>query len=165
VAEEVGVKLALHPDDPPISQYAGVPRIFHNLDALQRAIDTVPSPNHGLGFCQGTVATMAGVDAVEAIYRFGRQNKIFFVHFRNPRGQTPVFAEVFPDEGDTDMFAAVRAYRDVGVDGVARIDHCPPMLGDNDRHERSFAFQGGYAKGLVEALQAFEPAFPPKGGR
>jgi len=164
VAEEAGVKLAIHPDDPPIPHYMGVARIISNLDALQRVIDTVPSPNNGLGFCQGTVATMTGVDVVEAIYRFGRQNKIFFAHLRNPRGQAPKFDEVFPDEGDTDMFAAVRAYRDVGFDGVIRIDHCPGMVGDNERAERSFAYQVGYAKGLVEALQAFEPAFPRRGG-
>lgn len=160
VAEEAGVKLAIHPDDPPIPQYMGVARIISSLDALQRVIDTVPSPNNGLGFCQGTIATMAGVDVVEAIYRFGRQNKIFFAHLRNPRGQVPRFDEVFPDEGDTDLFAAVRAYRDVGFDGVVRIDHCPSIVDDNDRAERSFAYQTGYAKGLVHALRAFETDFP-----
>jgi len=164
VAEEAGVKLAIHPDDPPIPHYMGVARIISSLDALQRVIDTVPSPNNGLGFCQGTIATMTGVDVVQAIYRFGRQNKIFFAHFRNPRGQSPRFDEVFPDEGDTDMAAAVRAYHDVGYDGVIRIDHCPGIVGDNERSDRSFAYQVGYAKGLVAALQSVDP-LPPTGGR
>ncbi len=164
VAEEAGVKLAIHPDDPPIPHYMGVARIISNLDALQRVIDCVPSPNSGLGFCQGTVATMPGVDVVDAIYRFGRQNKIFFAHFRNQRGQAPRFDEVFPDEGDTDMFAAVRAYRDVGFDGVIRIDHCPGMVDDNARSDRSFAYQVGYAKGLVTALRTFDDHFPAQGG-
>jgi len=127
-----------------------------SLEALQRVIDAVPSPCNGLGFCQGTIATMAGVDAVAAIRRFGGQGKIFFAHFRNPRGQVPKFDEVFPDEGDTDMFEAVRAYREVGFEGVMRIDHCPGVIGDNDRSHRSFAYQVGYTKGLMQAVEAMD---------
>jgi len=156
VAEEAGVKLAVHPDDAPIPSFMGVARILVNLEALQRVIDAVPSPCNGLGFCQGTIATMRGVDAVEAIRHFGRQGKIFFAHFRNPRGQVPRFDEVFPDEGDTDMLGAVRAYREVGFDGVIRIDHCPGVIGDNERSDRSFAYQVGYMKGLVEVAQALD---------
>ena len=155
VAEEAGVKIGVHPDDPPIPSYMGVARIIVNLDALQRVIDAVPSPCNGLGFCQGTVATMAGVDAVEAIRRFGRQKKIFFVHFRNPRGQVPNFDEVFPDEGDTDLVEAVRAYREVGFDGVARIDHCPGVIGDRGA-ERSFANQVGYLRGIIQSRDMLE---------
>lgn len=164
VAEEAGVKLAVHPDDPPIPSFMGVARILVSLEALQRVIDAVPSPCNGLGFCQGTIATMAGVDAVEAIRHFGGQGKIFFAHFRNPRGQVPRFDEVFPDEGDTDMFAAVRAYREVGFDGVIRIDHCPGVIGDNERADRSFAYQVGYMKGLVQAAQALELSKAADGG-
>jgi len=156
VAEEAGVKLAVHPDDAPVPSFMGVARILVSLEALQRVVDAVPSPCNGLGFCQGTIATMAGVDAVEAIRRFGRQDKIFFAHFRNPRGQVPRFDEVFPDEGDTDMVAAVRAYQEVGFDGVARIDHCPGVIGDSAGSARSFAFQVGYLKGIVQALETGE---------
>ncbi len=157
VAEEAGVRLAAHPDDAPVPEYMGVARILTSLAGLQRLIDAVPSPNSGLGFCQGTIATMAGVDMIEAIRHFGRQGKIFFAHFRNPRGQMPCFDEVFPDEGDTDMVAAVRAYREVGFDGVMRIDHCPGVVNDNARADRSFAFQVGYLKGLVQALDQLDP--------
>lgn len=157
VAEEAGVKLAAHPDDAPIPSFMGVGRILTSLDDLQRLIDTVPSPNNGLGFCQGTIATMAGVDMIEAIRRFGRQKKIFFAHFRNPHGQVPVFDEVFPDEGDTDMLAAVRAYREVEFDGVIRVDHSPGMV-DDPRMERAFAFQVGYFKGLVDAAEMLDAA-------
>lgn len=153
VAEEAGVRLAVHPDDAPIPSFMGVARILVSLDALQRVIDTVPSPSNGLGFCQGTIATMAGVDMVEAIHRFGRQGKIFFAHFRNPRGRVPCFDEVFPDEGDTDMVEVIRAYRRVGFDGVIRVDHCPSVIDDNRQADRSFAFQVGYMKGLVQFLE------------
>lgn len=154
-AEEAGVKVAAHPDDAPIPSFMGVARILTSLDGLQRLIDAVPSPNNGLGFCQGTIASMAGVDMLDAIHRFGRQGKIFFAHFRNPRGQVPVFEEVFPDEGDTDMLAAVRAYRDVGFDGVIRVDHAPAVVGDT-HSERTFAYQVGYFKGLVDAIEILD---------
>jgi mannonate dehydratase len=155
VAEEAGVKVAAHPDDAPISSFMGVARILTSLEGLQRLIDTVPSPCNGLGFCQGTIASMAGVDMIDAIHHFGRQGKIFFAHFRNPRGQVPVFEEVFPDEGDTDMLAAVRAYRAVGFDGVIRVDHAPDVVGDT-HGERTFGFQVGYFRGLVDAIEILD---------
>jgi mannonate dehydratase len=152
VAEEAGVKVAAHPDDAPVPSFMGVARILIDWDGLQRAIDTVPSPNNGLGFCMGTIGTMADMDTVKAIRHFGGQQKIFFAHFRNPRGQVPFFDEVFPDEGDIDMVEAVRAFADVGYEGVIRIDHCPGIIGDNRHADRSFAFQVGYLKGLVQTL-------------
>lgn len=153
VAESAGVKLAVHPDDAPVPEYLGVARILIQVDSLQRVIDLVPSDNNGIGFCMGTIGTMAGADVVEAIHRIGGQGKVFFAHFRNPRGQVPSFEEVFPDEGDIDMVQAVRAWHDVGFDGVIRIDHCPGVVGDNPRADRSFAFQVGYLKGLVHSLE------------
>ena len=161
VAEGVGVKLAAHPDDPPIPSYMGVARVQASWDDMQRLIDAVPSPSNGLGFCMGTIATMAGVDTVDAIRHFGGQDKIHFAHFRNPRGQVPSFDEVFPDEGDVDMVAAVEAFDEVGFDGVIRIDHCPGVIGDN-RGERSFAYQVGYLKGVVQALQGADPERCPE---
>jgi len=155
VAEEAGVKLAAHPDDAPIPSFMGVARILTSLEGLQRLIDTVPSPCSGLGFCQGTIASMAGVDMIDAIRHFGRQKKIFFAHFRNPRGQVPVFEEVFPDEGDSDMLAAVRAYREVGFDGVIRVDHAPAVVGDT-HSERTFGYQVGYFRGLVDAVEVLD---------
>jgi len=156
VAETAGVKLAVHPDDAPVPEYMGVARILVDEAGLQRVIDAVPSPHSGLGFCMGTVGTMAGVDTVAAIRRFGGQGRIFFAHFRNPRGQVPYFDEVFPDEGDIDMVEAVRAFDAVGFDGVVRIDHCPGVIGDNPRADRSFAYQVGYLQGMVEALNELE---------
>ena len=154
VAEEAGVGLAMHPDDPPIASFLGMERILYDLEGLQRLVDTVPSPSNGLNFCQGCVSEMAGVDVVEAIRRFGAQGKILFAHFRDTRGTVPRFDEVFMDEGDTDMFAAMLAYRDVGVDVYLRADHSPRVVGDNTRADRGFAFQIGYMKGLAQAVDA-----------
>ena len=155
VAESAGVKLAVHPDDAPVPEYLGVARILVDVDSLQRVINLVPSAHNGIGFCMGT---MAGADVVAAIRRIGGQGKVFFAHFRNPRGQVPAFEEVFPDEGDIDMVAAVRAWQDVGFDGVIRIDHCPGVVGDNPRADRSFAFQVGYLRGLAHTLERLGPA-------
>ena len=154
VAEEVGVKLAMHPDDPPISSFMGVAHIMCDLEGLQRLIDTVPSPNNGLNFCQGCVSEMADVDVIAAIRHFGSQGKIFFAHFRNTQGTLPRFDEVFMDEGDTDMFAAMKAYKEAGVDACLRADHTPHVVDDNERADRGFAFQIGYMQGLVQAIDA-----------
>lgn len=153
VAEQVGMKLSVHPDDPPIGEFLGVARVLSSPDALQRFLELVPSPNIGLLFCQGTVATMAGVDPIEQIFRFGRQGRIFHVHIRNPKGEGDYFEEVLPDEGDTDMAAGIRAYRDIGYDRLVLIDHAPAMIGA-DGARRSFAFQLGHAKGLVAAMSS-----------
>jgi mannonate dehydratase len=154
VAEESGVKLAAHPDDAPVPTYMGVARILVDWEGLQGCVNAVPSPNSGLGFCMGTIGTMADMDVVAAVRHFGSMERIFFAHFRNPRGQVPYFDEVFPDEGDIDMVQAVRAFAEVGFDGVIRIDHCPGVIGDNPSADRSFAFQVGYLQGLMQALES-----------
>ncbi len=158
VAEEAGVRVAVHPDDPPMESFMGVARVVSSLEGLQRLVDTIPSPNNGLGFCQGTISAIPAVDIPAAIRRFGRQKRIFFAHFRNSVGTLPKFDEVFPDEGDTDLFEAVKAYREVGFDGLIRIDHTPGVIGDNDRGDRGFAFQVGYMKGLVHAAEILAAA-------
>lgn len=155
VAEEAGVTLALHPDDPPISPIRGVGRILTSPDAMMRAIDLVPSPNNAVTFCQGSFATM-GADIPKEIRRFGEHGAIGFVHFRDVRGTPERFVETFHDEGQTDMYEAMGAYRDVGFRGVVRPDHVPTMAGEaNDAPGyqilgRLFAL--GYIKGLVEGV-------------
>jgi len=155
VAERAGVKLALHPDDPPISPIRGVGRIFCNVEAFQRAIDMVPSEYNGLTFCQGCFAEM-GVNIPETIHHLG--DKIFFAHFRNLRGTAARFEETFHDDGDTNMLEAMQAYKAIGFDGPMRPDHVPTMEGDaNDTPgytERGRLFAIGYMKGLMEAVYA-----------
>ena len=155
-AEKAKVKLALHPDDPPISPIRGVSRILRSADALERAINLVPSEYSGITFCQGTLAT-AGEDIPQTIRRFGKQNKIFFVHFRDVRGTAEKFAETFHDDGITDMFQAMKTYREVGFDGPIRVDHVPTMEGENNENPgyeamgRLYAI--GYLKGLLEGVE------------
>ena len=155
VAEKARVKLAVHPDDPPLSPIRGIGRILTNPDAFQRVIDMAPSPYNGITFCQGNFSAM-GVDVPENIRRFGRQGQIHFVHFRDVRGTPDNFVETFHDEGQTDMFAAMRAYKEVGFDGPARPDHVPTLIGE-DNSNPGYEVMGrlyaiGYIRGLMEGV-------------
>ena len=153
VAEEANVKLAMHPDDPPLSPIRGVARIMSSVENYQKLIDLVPSPVNGIGLCQGNFALMTD-NLPDVIRHFGRQEKIFFVHFRDVRGRPEKFSEAFHDDGQTDMAACIRAYRDVGYEGVARPDHFPKMgdAGFEDKHSMARLFAIGYMKGLLEAV-------------
>jgi mannonate dehydratase len=156
VAEEAGVQLAMHPDDPPLSPIRGIGRIMTSPENFQRMIDLVPSPVNGITFCQGCFAEM-GIDVTEEIKRFGKQNKMFFAHFRNLRGTAENFCEMFHDDGDTDMFAAMQAYYDAGFEGPMRPDHTPTLEGD-DNSRPGYTLLGrlyavGYMKGLMEAIE------------
>jgi mannonate dehydratase len=109
VAEAAGVKLALHPDDPPMSPVRGLARILRDVAAFDRVLEMAPSSSNGITLCQGNFAAMPGVSIPDAIRHFGRRNKIFFAHFRDIRGSVPLFEETFHDEGKTDMFEAMKA--------------------------------------------------------
>ena len=124
VAEEAGVKLAMHPDDPPLSPIQGIARIISSVENYQKMVDLVPSPANGIGLCQGNFGLMTD-DLPSVIRHFGEQQKIHFVHFRDIRGTPEKFDEAFHDDGKHDMAACVRAYRDTGYEGVARPDHFP----------------------------------------
>ncbi len=165
VAEKAGVKLAMHPDDPPLSGVRGLGRIMRSVENTQRLIDLVPSPVNGITLCQGNFALMCcgrspddphGPDLPAVIRRFGKQGKIFFAHFRDVRGTPEKFVETFHDDGQTDMLACMQAYRDIGYEGVLRPDHVPTMEGDsNDSPAYSSIgrlFAIGYIKGLREAV-------------
>lgn len=157
VAEQSGVKLACHPDDPPVPELRGVARILSSVDGLKRLIEIAPSPYNGLLFCQGTVAEM-GDDVMEAIRYFGKRKRIFIVHFRNIQrlpGSALNYDEVFIDEGDVDMFQAMKAYADVGYDGLLDPDHAPVVVGDSQwgRH-RGLAFALGYMSALKSIAES-----------
>jgi mannonate dehydratase len=157
VAEEVGIKLALHPDDPPVSPVRGLGRVVTSLDALQRVLDLADSPSNGLTFCQGNVALMTD-DVPAAIEHFGRQEKIFFVHFRDVEGTAEHFTETFHDNGPTDMWRCMQAYQAVGYDGLMRSDHVPTLAGEQNLRP-GYEVLGklhatGYMAGLAEAARA-----------
>jgi len=159
VAEEVGVRLALHPHDPPTPFLRGEARVLGTLEGLRRLIELQPSPANGLNFCQGTVAEM-GVDVIEAIRWFGERDRINHVHFRNVKGAVPSFEESFIDDGDTDMVAAMRAYRDTGYRYAMMPDHTPRIAGDSSYGHIGRAFALGYMRALMQALDAEEVGKP-----
>jgi len=154
VAEDAGVVLAMHPDDPPLPELLGNERIMHCVEGFQRLVDLVPSPSNKIAFCQGSFAEM-GVDIPAVIHSLGSQ--IAYVHFRDVRGTAESFTETWQDTGQTDMAAAMRAYRDIGFDGPMRPDHVPQMIGEDDGEPgytmlgRLFAF--GYIRGLMHATE------------
>lgn len=156
VAEQEGLVLALHPDDPPVPSIAGVARIIRSLDAYKRVMDLAPSPSNCVEFCQGTFAEMcASPDAVyDAIRYLGRRNKIAYVHFRNVRGEVPSFEETFIDEGQVNMLQALRVYREVGFGGVLIPDHTPSVVNDTPWGHRGFAYAIGYMRALLECVNA-----------
>jgi mannonate dehydratase len=151
VAEEAGVKLGAHQDDPPAPYLRGIGRLLTSHDNMQRLLDLVPSPSNCLELCQGTVAEMGPNGVIDAIRRFAGQGKIAYVHFRNVRGQFPKFDEVFIDEGDVDMLEAIQAYKEAGFDGVITPDHAPRVEGETGYGYRGRAFALGYIKALMHA--------------
>lgn len=160
VAEESGVRLALHPDDPPIPEVRGVPRIMGTPEAFDRLISIVDSPANGIALCQGNFTLMTD-DLPGLIRHFAGQQKVFFVHFRDVFGDRRHFIETFHDEGPTDMYACMRAYAEAGFNGPLRPDHVPALEGEtNDSFGytnlgRLFAI--GYISGLREAAYGRHP--------
>ncbi len=152
VAEEAGVRMALHPADPPtVEQLGGVPRLFRDVAAFERAMDAVPSDNHGLKLCLGCFSEMPETDVEDVIRTFGERDDIVFVHFRDVRGTWPRFNETFvDDEGSNfDPLSAVETLRDVGFDGVMVPDHVPGVEGDTEWGHRARAHAVAYLNGLL----------------
>ena len=157
VAEKAGVRLTLHPDDPPLSPVMGVSRIFGKTANYDRAMAMIESEANAICFCQANFGLMDGPEQVpDLIRRYG--SRIGFVHYRDVRGTAENFVETFHDEGHTDMFACMKAYREIGFDGPIRPDHAPAMEGDPNTRPgyealgRLYAI--GYMRGLLEGVDA-----------
>jgi len=155
VAERLGIAMAMHPDDPPLPQLLGKPRIMHSVESFQQLLQRYPSKSNRICFCQGTFAAM-GCDILKTIRMFG--DAIAYVHFRDVRGTADAFIETFHDNGPTDMAAAMQTLWDVGFRGAMRPDHVPQMVGEEDGEPgytmlgRLFAW--GYMRGLMHAVQS-----------
>jgi mannonate dehydratase len=136
VAEEAGVRIGIHPDDPPGLVLGGVPRsIFSSFAGYKRALDIADSPNVGMCLCIGCWlegGDNMGKGVLETIRHFGGQGKIFKVHYRNVDRPLPHFVETFVDDGYFDMYEAMKTLGEVGYDGTLIPDHIPQM-GDDDR--------------------------------
>ena len=135
--------------------YKGVETVLGSVDGLKRFVSIRENPYHGLNFCQGTVTEMLAdpnAEIGDVIRWFGSRRKIFNVHFRNIEGHFLDFRETYPDNGDVDMLAALRAYREVGYDGMLMPDHVPKVAGD-DGGRQSFAFCFGYIRALMQVVE------------
>ncbi len=152
-AEQAGVNLALHPDDPPIPEpLGGVAQICSTVEQFNRIFDAVPSDYHRMLFCQGCMTELAGPGGVyDIIADMASRNKIALVHFRNVRGRLPRFAEVFIDEGDVDMRRAMETYRDNGYDGPFGMDHTPG-LPQAQAGAAGRAYANGYIRAMIQTV-------------
>jgi mannonate dehydratase len=158
-AEEAGVKLVAHPDDPPLPTLRGTPRLVHRWDLYKKLLDVSPSENHGLEFCMGTLAEMSEAmgaregftDYYDMIDRYSATGRIGYIHFRNVKGQVPFYEEVFVDEGDVDMVKALRVLHKNKFDGVLIPDHTPQMNCAAPWHA-GMAFALGYMKAAIKII-------------
>jgi mannonate dehydratase len=159
VAEEARVKLACHPHDPGMPEDKPLRQnycVLGTIPSLKKFIAVAESPYHCLNFCQGTVSEMCQdpkTEVIEAIRYFGERQKIVMVHFRNIRGRIMNFDEVYPDEGNVDMFEAVKTYQAVGFDGILCPDHVPQSDVDKEG-DRQFSYCLGYTRALMQAANA-----------
>lgn len=152
IAEEAGVELALHPDDPPMPMLRQTPRLVYRQELYQKLIDLNPNKCNKLEFCMGSIQEMEGSDIYQAIEQYMRQDRISYVHFRNVRGKVPKYDEVFIDEGDIDMIKALCLFKKYNFDGVFIPDHTPQMACDAPWHA-GMSFALGYMKAILTIIE------------
>jgi mannonate dehydratase len=155
VAAEVGVKMALHPDDPPISPLRGISRILVSAANFRRVLNMVPSPVNGITFCQANFRLM-GEDIAALAREWCAQKKLFFVHYRDVEGTPAHFRETFHDDSPVDLARMLRIYHECGFEGPIRPDHAPTLDGESN-DKPGYAMGGkvlaiGYMKGAMDAL-------------
>jgi len=155
VAEELGMRIGIHPDDPPVPELGGVPRcIFGNFDGYMRALEIANSPNIGVCLCAGTWmegGQQMGKDVFEAARAFAKMDKLWKIHFRNVSGSIPRFVETFVDNGYTDMLKLMKTLYEVDFRGAVIADHVPTMV---DGPRVGWAYSIGYIKALLAAVSA-----------
>ena len=153
VAEDAGIKLALHPDDPPLPELIGQPRIIFSNAALRRVTELAPSPSNSICYCIGSLHP-AGEDLIAGIHDLA--DKICFVHARNVRGTASHFVETWHDNGEINMPAVIRALKEIGYEGTLRPDHVPSMAGETNEtpgyEMLGRLFAAGYLRGLMQAV-------------
>lgn len=156
VAEEAGVRLALHPDDPPMETMRSQPRLVWRPELYQRVIDLRTSAANQLEFCVGTIAEMPGADVYETTARYASQGKLGYVHLRSVTGRAPHYRETFIDDGDVDTRRVLRILHQSGFDGVILPDHAPQMTCDAPWHA-GMAFAMGYLRAAIDTVVDGQP--------
>jgi mannonate dehydratase len=154
-AEQAKVKLALHIQDPPQTPYLkGEARIVSDFAGMKKFIELVDSPANGLNLCQGSLAEQEGANVLGIVRYFLERDRIFHVHFRNVCGACPRFDEVFIDQGDVNMQAAMALYQEFGYKYAMMPDHWPKLTGDAPLGLASRAYALGYMKALMQVVGA-----------
>ncbi len=152
VAEEAGVTLAAHPDDPPMPTMRGQPRLVYQPRLYERLLDISPSKANRLEFCLGSLAEMTEGDIYETVEQYSRPGKLAYVHFRNVTGKVPFYRETFIDDGDIDMLRVLRILKKNKYDGVLIPDHTPQMACSAPWHA-GMAFALGYMRAALQVIE------------
>ncbi len=157
VAEELGIRMALHPDDPPISPLRGISRILTNADAFRRVLSLHAGPANGITFCQANFLLM-GENLESLVREWCQADRLYYVHLRDVRGTREHFQETFHDNGPTNLAAMLKVYRKANFSGPLRPDHAPIMEGESNLRPgygmTGKVFAIGYIKGILDALEA-----------
>ncbi len=153
VAEEAGVVMAAHPDDPPAPVVRSTPRLVYQPSLYQRLLDAKPSASNALEFCVGTIAEMTEGDVYEATERYSSQDKVAYVHLRNIRGRIPRYHEVFIDEGDIDIMRVLRILKKNRYQGILIPDHTPLVECGAPWHA-GMAYALGYMRAALQSIES-----------
>ena len=152
VAEEAGVTLAAHPDDPPMPTIRAQPRLVYQPQLYQKLIDLKPSPRNALEFCVGTLVEMTEGNIYDTVDTYSRQGKVAYVHLRNVRGKVPFYKETFIDEGDVDILRVLRILKRNNFNGVVIPDHAPQMSCAALWHA-GMAYALGYLRAALQVVE------------
>lgn len=157
VAEAAGVKLAAHPDDPPVEKLRGAARLVNQPAKYDRLLGVIDSPSNAAELCLGSLQEMSDGDIYDTVRRIARRDRIGYIHFRNVRGKVPNYVETFIDDGDIDMAEIIRILRDEGFEGVLIPDHTPELECGAPWHA-GMAYAIGYMRALVNNASSLGPA-------
>lgn len=156
VAEKAGVRLAAHPDDPPVDQLRGTARLVNQPEKYDRLLDIIDSPSNSTELCLGSIQEMAGGDIYETVRKIARRDRIGYIHFRNVKGKVPNYYEAFIDEGDIDIVEVIRILREENFEGVLIPDHTPELECAAPWHA-GMAYALGYMRALVGTADLLGP--------
>ena len=152
VLEEAGVRMGLHPDDPPAPKLGGIARLFHNPEGYQRAMDLAGSRASAVNFCLGNWTAM-GTDIPASIRQFGEADQILYGHAQGVQGTVPRFNECFLDEADCDYFEIVKTFEEIGLDSFLAVAHLPRTVSDTPPQYQGHGFAIGFMAGIIKAVQ------------
>ena len=156
-AEKAGVKLIIHPSDPPVKRLAGVDRIFISCADFERAEKIANSPAWGINFCMGTFSQLGGEEAVlEVIDKFVPKGKIHMIHFRDVQGTLNDFKECFPGDGRYNPAKIMQRLYKHGYDGLMLDDHVPFINNDTRWGHTARANVFGYLRGMQKMMELYE---------